>query len=147
MSCRIEAVVKLRPAVAAVLLALLLGACGNKEDRLNYSPPKPGVPATTADVSGIFRTIHQGTLQLRGNGELNLVIPAAFGATSGTFTLRDGDATVRTGNCGDQVGAYRLQVVPGPIVSKSTILFEAVSDPCRERQRYLTVDPWVYADS
>jgi hypothetical protein len=141
-------VVKIRPAVATVLLAGLLAACGDRDERLNVQPPEVGVvPASTADVSGIYRSIHQGLLQIRGNGDLNLIVPEAFGATTGTFALQDGDVTVRTENCGDQVGAYRLEVVAGPIVGKSTLVFEAVDDPCPERQRYLTIDPWVYADS
>jgi len=140
-------VVNLRPALAALLLAPLLAACGDRNERLNFRPPTLGVPATAAEVTGIYRSIHQGLLQLRGNGELNLVVPEAFGATSGTFTLLDGDVTVRTQNCGDQVGTYRLEVVAGPIVSKSTLVFETVQDPCEERRRYLTIDPWVYGDS
>ncbi len=139
--------VNIRPAVAALVLALLLGACGDRDERLNFRPPTLGVPATATDVTGIYRSIHQGLLQLRGNGDLNLVIPEAFGATTGTFTLREGDVTVRTLNCGDQMGSYRLQVVPGPIVEKASLVFETVADPCAERVRYLTVDPWVYADS
>lgn len=142
-----RAVVNLRPAVAALVLAVLLLACGDRDERLNFRPPAFGVPASTADVNGIYRSIHQGLLQLRVNGELNLVVPEGFGATSGTFTLHDGAATVRTESCGEQVGSYRLEVVPGPIVDKASIVFEAVDDPCQERLRYLTIDPWVYADS
>jgi hypothetical protein len=140
-------VMNVRPAAAALVLAVVLVACGDRNERLNFRPPEFGVPSDTAAVNGIYRSIHQGLLQLRINGDLNLVIPESFGATSGTFTLRDGEATVRTENCGEQVGSYRLQVVPGPIVEKASIVFEAVDDPCAERLRYLTIDPWVYADS
>ena len=45
------------------------------------------------------------------------------------------------------MGAYTIEVVPGPIVYKSTLIFKAVDDPCAERLKYLTIDPWVYADS
>ena len=133
--------------VVAVVVALVLSACGDRDERLNFRPPALGVPATRADVNGIYRSIHQGLLQLRLNGELNLVIPESFGATSGTFSLQDGVATVRTENCGNQVGSYKLEVVAGPIVEKASIVFEAVDDPCAERLKYLTIDPWVYADS
>ena len=137
----------MKSVVAAVVVTVVIGACGDRDERLNFRPPALGVPATTADVNGIYRSIHQGLLQLRLNGDLNLVIPEAFGATSGTFHLQDGEATVRTENCGDQVGSYKLQVVAGPIVEKASIVFEAVDDPCAERLKYLTIDPWVYADS
>lgn len=136
-----------RLVVVATVAALTLMACGDRAERLNFRPPEFGVPATAEDISGIYRSIHQGLLQLRANGQLNLVVPEVIGATSGTFTLADGRATVRTDNCGDQVGAYTVEVVPGPIVQKSTLVFEAVEDACAERQRYLTIDPWVYADS
>ena len=139
--------VHLRSALAVALLAVTLTACGDKAERTNFRPPELGVPATAAGVTGIYRSVHQGLLQLRGNGELNLIVPEGPGATTGTFTLDNGVATVRTDNCGDQVGAYTVEVVPGPIVYKSTLIFKAVDDPCAERLKYLTIDPWVYADS
>ncbi len=138
--------VNLRALVAVALLALSLGACSDPPPS-NYRPPDLGVPATGADITGIYRTIHQALLQLRGNGELNLIIPAGVGATSGTFAVDNGRVTVRTERCGDQVGAYQVEVHAGPIVSRSTLVFEAVDDPCAERRKYLTIDPWVYADS
>ena len=139
--------VNIRPVLAALLLVVLSGACGDRAERLNVRPPAFGVPASPTEVSGIYRSIHQGLLQLRGNGDLNLVVPEGFGATSGTFTLRDGEVKVLTENCGDEVGDYRLRVEPGPIVGKSTLVFETVDDPCAERAKYLTIDPWVYGDS
>ena len=144
------ALVTIRPGpaagLAAVALALVLGGCGDPPPS-NYRPPEVGVPATAKDVTGIYRTIHQGLLQLRGNGDLNLVIPTHIGATFGTFTLEDGAATVRTDNCGDQVGTYTVEVLAGAGIGRSTIMFESVDDPCAVRQKYLTIDPWVYADS
>jgi hypothetical protein len=139
-------VVNLRSVVAVALLALTMGACSDPPPS-NYRPPDLGVPATGADITGIYRTIHQGLLQLRGNGDLNLVIPAGVGATSGTFSVDNGRVTLRTERCGDQVGSYQVEVHAGPIVSRSTLVFEAVDDPCAERRKYLTIDPWVYADS
>ena len=37
--------------------------------------------------------------------------------------------------------------VGGAGIGRSTLMFETVDDPCAERQKYLTIDPWVYADS
>ena len=140
---------KIRPRTTAVLvgIAVALTGCGDKAERTNFRPPDLGVPAAAADITGIYRSVHQGLLQLRGNGELNLIAPEGIGATTGSFTLADGAATVRTANCGEQVGNYTIEVVAGPIVSKSTLIFDAVHDPCAEREKYLTIDPWVYADS
>jgi hypothetical protein len=141
-----RAVVHIRSLVAVAVLALPLSACSDPPPS-NYRPPAVGVPATGADITGIYRTIHQGLLQLRGNGELNLIIPEGIGATSGTFTVNDGHVTVHTDGCGDQTGSYKVEVHPGPILTRSTLEFEAVDDPCAERLKYLTIDPWVYADS
>ncbi|MEA2828558.1 MAG: hypothetical protein QOG43_2997 [Actinomycetota bacterium] len=138
--------VNIRSLVAVAVLALTVGACSDPPPS-NYRPPDLGVPATGADITGIYRTIHQGLLQLRGNGELNLIIPEGIGATSGTFAVKDGHVTVHTDGCGDQVGAYNVEVLPGPVISRSTLMFEAVDDPCAARLKYLTIDPWVYADS
>lgn len=138
---------RLRPVPLLLALAAFLVACGDREERLNFRPPELGVPATASDITGIYRSIHQGLLQLRGNGELNLIVPEGPGPTAGSFELRDGELTVRTENCGAQVGSYRVEVVAGPIVGKSTLVFRTVDDPCQEREWYLTIDPWVYADS
>jgi len=139
-------VLRVRPFVAALFLLVAAGAC-SEQPASNYRPPAVGVPAAAADVTGIYRTIHQGLLQLRANGDLNLIVPDAIGATVGNFTLREGAATVRTQNCGEQEGSYTIEVVPGPVMNKSTLVFTAVDDPCGERRKYLTIDPWVYADS
>ncbi|MEA2972400.1 MAG: hypothetical protein QOG82_858 [Actinomycetota bacterium] len=132
--------------LAALALAPALGACSDPPAS-NYRPPELGVPASAEEVTGIYRTIHQGLLQLRGNGDLNLVIPTHIGATFGTFTLENGAATVRTDNCGDQVGTYTVEVLAGAGIGRSTLMFETVDDPCAVRQKFLTIDPWVYADS
>lgn len=128
-------------------LAVTLTACGgDRSERLNIRPPAPGIPAGASNVSGIYRSIHQGLLQLRANGELSLIIPDVS-ASAGTFTLDQGDLVVRTVPCGDQVGTYRMVVTGEQIPGEAILNITAVDDPCEERRRYLTIDPWIYADS
>ena len=45
------------------------------------------------------------------------------------------------------MGTYTIEVLAGPGIGRSTLMFETVDDPCAVRQKYLTIDPWVYADS
>ncbi len=129
-----------------VLLALLT-ACGDRAERMNVRPPSPGVPADGSQVVGIYRSIHQGVLQLRGDGDLTLIVPEGPGATSGTYSLRDGRLEVFTDGCGDQLGDYRVEVTGEQQAGKAVLNITAVDDPCAERRRYLTIDPWVYANS
>lgn len=138
------------PLAASVLtlaLAGMLGACGgDRSERLNIRPPAPGTPSGAATVSGIYRSIHQGVLQLRANGELSLIIPDVS-ASAGTFTLDNGDLTVTTGRCGDEVGRYRMEVTGVQLPGEAILNITAVEDACDERRTYLTIDPWIYADS
>lgn len=133
---------------AAFLAAgLTLASCGgDRNERLNIRPPAPGIPSGAASVSGIYRSIHQGLLQLRENGELSLIIPDVS-ASAGTFTLEDGNLVVQTARCGAESGRYRLEVTGEQLPGKATLNITAVDDPCDERRRYLTIDPWVYGDS
>ena len=110
-------------------------------------PPPPGVPSEISEVTGIYRSVHQGVLQLRATGDFILIIPDGVGATSGRFTLDDGTVLVSTENCGNDIGTYKLRVTGEQKPGKAALEFEAVDDPCEERRRYLTVDPWVYAVS
>ena len=145
------ALVTIRPGLAAGLaalaLTLALGGCSNPPPS-NYRPPELGVPASADEVTGIYRTIHQGLLQLRGNGDLNLVdprptsAPPAARSPSTTGPPPSGPTTVATSRA-----AYTIEVLAGSGIGRSTLIFEAVDDPCAERQKYLTIDPWVYADS
>jgi hypothetical protein len=136
--------------LVAAGLFLLAAACNadkvvQKEE--NVRPPQPGTPAAPADVSGIYRTIHQGVLQLRSDGSFVLIVPASPGTSQGTFTLVDGNLTVHTDVCGGAEGDYMVVVTGKPIAGQATLTFTAVSDDCGSRQHYLTVDPWVYANS
>ncbi len=131
----------------ALLLLAALAACGDRDERLNVRPPRPGVPADGSEVVGIYRSIHQGLLQLRGDGDLTLIIPDGPGATSGTYSLRDGRLEVFTERCGDQLGDYRVEVTGEQLAGKAVLNITAVDDACAERRKYLTIDPWVYANS
>ena len=135
--------------LAVVLLAALSGACGVMRDEpaSNVRPPAPGVPASAEQVTGIYRSIHQGLLQLRADGDFILVVPEGPGATSGTFTLSDGRLSVYTDACGQETGDYDVVVTGKQEAGKATLNLTAVDDPCADRRHYLTVDPWVYANS
>ncbi len=138
----------MRRSVALILLVLVvLPACRDRAERLNIRPPRPGVPADGSEVVGIYRSIHQGLLQLRGDGDLTLIIPDGPGATSGTYALRDGRLEVFTERCGDVSGDYRVEVTGEQEPGKAVLRLTAVDDPCDERRKYLTIDPWVYANS
>ena len=131
-----------------VLTVALLAGCGRSaEERSNVRPPRPGTPERAADVQGIYRTIHQGLLQLRGDGSFVLIVSGEPGPSSGTYTVENGRLAVRSEACGATVGDYRVEVGGQPVAGKATLHFTAVGDDCEERRRSLTVDPWVYANS
>lgn len=129
------------------MLALAFGACGDRDERTNVRPPAAGVPAAPADVQGIYRTIHQGLLQLRGDGEFVLILPAGQGPSAGRYQLEEGVLTVQTDKCGDAVGEYRIEVAGEQEAGKARLLFATIRDACGERDRALTLAPWVYANS
>lgn len=134
---------------SVLVLALVASACSvvKAKPAMNVRPPAPGVPATGDAVTGIYRSIHQGVLQFRKNGGFVLIVPAGPGASAGTFTLRDGRLEVRSKPCGDQTGTYDAVVTGTQEAGKSVLNLSAVQDPCTDRRYYLTVDPWVYANS
>lgn len=139
----------MRRLVAVLLLAAACAGCSALKDKpaTNVRPPSPGVPAEAKDVTGIYRSIHQGVLQLRADGEFVLVVPEGPGPTSGTFTLSQGHLSVYTKSCGQQTGDYDVVVTGEAEAGKAVLNFSAVNDPCEARRHYLTVDPWVYANS
>jgi hypothetical protein len=132
-----------------VLLALTAGACSvmKATPASNVRPPAPGVPATAKDVTGIYRSIHQGLLQLRSDGDYVLVVPEGPGPTSGTFTLSDGRLIVHSEACGPGTGDYDVVVTGEQEAGKAVLNISVVRDDCEDRRRYLTIDPWVYANS
>lgn len=139
----------MKRALAILLLAVISGGCSAMKatPSSNVQPPAPGVPARVQDVTGIYRSIHQGLLQLRGDGEFVLIVPEGPGPTAGRFTLSDGRLVVHTEACGREPGDYDVVVTGTQEAGKATLNFSAVDDPCEERRWYLTIDPWVYANS
>lgn len=137
---------RLLAALAVVLAGVALSSCTDPPPS-NVRPPAAGVPAGPADVAGIYRSIHQGLLQLRSDGKVALIIPGPPGSRSGRFTLQAGRVTVQTNRCGDAIGEYDVSVTGEQKPGKATLTFSGVHDDCEERLHYLTVDPWVYADS
>lgn len=137
---------RLLPALAALIFAVGGTACRDAPAS-NVRPPRPGVPGAPAEVAGIYRSVHQGLLQLRGDGELVLIVPGPPGSRAGRFTLQAGRMTVQTNRCGDDIGEYDVQVTGQQQAGKAVLNLVGVRDACEERLRYLTIDPWVYADS
>ena len=135
--------------LAAALLVLIAGGCSAMKAKpsSNVQPPAPGVPATAEEVTGIYRSIHQGLLQLRADGDYILVVPDGPGPTSGSFTLSAGRMIVYSEACGPETGDYDVVVTGEPAAGKAVLNISAVRDSCEDRRRYLTVDPWVYANS
>jgi len=132
----------------ALFLAVLTAGCSlHDPPASNVKPPRPGVPASITEVTGIYRTIHQGLLQLRGDGRFVLVVPEGPGPSSGSYTLSNGRLSVTTKGCGTTTGEYDVVVSGVQEAGKAVLNIAAVDDSCENRRRYLTVDPWVYANS
>ena len=136
--------------LALFCAAVALAGCGSKE-RLaamqNVKPPAAGTPNAPADVSGIYRSLHSATLQLRADGTITMIVPQGAGATNGRFTLQQGRLEMQTSGCGETPGSYDVVVTGEQKAGKATLVITGVDDPCEARLRDLTRDPWVYADS
>ena len=132
-----------------VVLAAMSGACSvmKASPSSNVQPPAPGIPATADDITGIYRSIHQGLLQLRKDGDYVLIVPEGPGPTSGSFTLSAGRLVVYSDACGQETGDYDVVVTGEQEAGKAVLNISAVQDSCEDRRKYLTVDPWVYANS
>ena len=140
----------LRAVALAVVGLLASTGCGvqREAERVqNVKPPRAGTPAGPSDVSGIYRSLHQAVLQLRGDGTVVLIDPSGGGPSSGTFTLAGGRLVVRSPECGDAAGTYDLVVTGPQQAGKATLVITAVGDTCTARRTALTRDSWVYADS
>jgi len=129
------------------LVVMTTGCSLHDPPASNVKPPRPGVPASITDVTGIYRSIHQGLLQLRSNGQFVLLIPDGPGPSSGSYTISNGRLSVTTKGCGATTGEYDLLVSGVQEAGKAVLNIAAVDDGCDARRHYLTVDPWVYANS
>jgi hypothetical protein len=49
--------------------------------------------------------------------------------------------------CGQETGDYDVVVSGEREAGKAILHITAVQDPCENRKQYLTVDPWIYANS
>ena len=131
------------------IVAVVTGCNANREmeRQSNVKPPRPGTPARATDVTGIYRSIHQGLLQLRADGTFVLIVPEGPGPTAGTYTLDNGRLQVRTDRCGNAAGSYDVVVSGQQKAGKAVLRITPVDDGCAERRHYLSVDPWIYANS
>ena len=135
--------------VPLLVLAVLSVSCSSMKAKpsSNVQPPAPGVPAAAEDVTGIYRSIHQGLLQLRADGDYVLIVPEGPGPSSGSFTLSKGRLSVYSEACGQETGDYDVVVTGEQEAGKAVLTLTAVRDPCQDRRKYLTIDPWIYANS
>jgi len=133
-----------------VVVVVVLSGCGTKERMAkmqNVKPPAAGTPGGPGDVSGIYRSAHLGTLQLRSDGTITLIVPNGGGASAGRFTLQQGRIEMQTSGCGETDGSYNIAVTGAQKAGKATLVITGIDDQCASRLRDLTRDPWVYADS
>ena len=136
----------MRYRVALLMLAVLVIAtagCGRRNT--NVVPPKPGVPERADDIVGIYRTTQGSLLQLRKSGEFFIV--AGGRPIDGRFTLVEGRMTMRTEQCGEQVGEYDLRVTGKAEPNKAQLRFTVVDDTCAVRRAPLVDQRWVYVES
>jgi hypothetical protein len=124
-------------AIAIVMCALALAACSNPAP----APPKPlGTPKNVDDITGIWRSLHQNTLELRKNGTFVLITTTGSDAMAGDYSLSQDQITFfDTKGCGDAQGTYRIQAS-----SKDRMQLSEPNDTCGARKLGLS-DPFVYA--
>jgi len=128
--------VRLRALTIAIALCCL-AACGASKP----APAKPlRTPTKVDDVTGIWRSVHQNTLELRRNGTF-VLITSVSEAMAGDYSLVQDQMTVfNTKTCGGAQGTYHVQVAP-----KERMLITDADDTCGPRRMGLTSDPFVYA--
>src|SRR3954469_8267521 len=124
-------------ALASAIALCMLAACSSS------TPPPPkamGTPSKIDDVTGIWRSVHQNTLELRKNGTFVLITTVGSDAMAGDYTLAQDKITFfDTKGCGDAQGNYRIQVSP-----KDRMQLSEPDDTCGPRKLGLS-DPLVYA--
>jgi hypothetical protein len=104
------------------------------------APPKPlATPQNVDELTGIWRSSHQNTLELRKNGTFVLITPVSE-AMAGNYTLSQDMITFfDTKGCGSAQGTYRIQASP-----KGSMQLSQPDDTCAQRKLGLS-DPLVYA--
>jgi hypothetical protein len=131
-------VTRVRALATAIALCMLVACSSN-----SAIPTHPGplaAPKTVDDVTGIWRTVRQNTLELRKTGSYALISPVA-NAMGGNFALNADRITFsNTKGCGSADGVYRIQVSP-----KNKIVLTEPDDVCAPRRIALTSDPLIYA--
>ena len=124
-------------ALAIAIALCLLVACSSPAP----APPKPlATPKTVDELTGIWRTVHQNTLELRKNGTFVLITTAGNDALAGDYTLSQDKITFfNTKGCGAAQGNYRIEVSP-----KDRLQLSLPDDTCGPRKLGLS-DALVYA--
>lgn len=129
---------RVRTLVIASALCLFV-ACSSP------APPPPkalGTPRNVDELTGIWRTVKQNTLEMRLKGTYVLITPVTeTAAMAGDFTLDQGRMTFFNDKaCGNAQGTYRIQVA-----AKDRLVLDEADDACVPRRTALTSDPFVYA--
>lgn len=126
---------RVRALAAAAALSLLV-ACSSSTP----APPKPlATPKSVDDITGIWRTVHQNTLEFRKNGTF-VLITTVSNAMAGNYTLSQDKITFfDTNGCGSLQGTYRIQASP-----QGRMELSDPDDTCGPRKLGLS-DPFVYA--
>ena len=124
-------------ATAIAIALCLFGGCSNNS---TPAPPKPlATPKTVDDVTGIWRTVHQNTLEFRKNGTF-VLITTVSDAMAGNYSLSQDKITFfDTKGCGSAQGSYRIQVSV-----KDRMELSEPDDTCGQRKLGVS-DPLVYA--
>jgi hypothetical protein len=96
-------------------------------------------PKSVDDITGIWRTVHQNTLEFRKNGTF-VLITTVSNAMAGNYTLSQDKITFfDTNGCGSLQGTYRIQASP-----QGRMELSDPDDTCGPRKLGLS-DPFVYA--
>jgi len=123
--------------LAVALVLALLSSCVHSEEE---KAKTPRTPRQVSEVTGIWRTLHQNTLELRQKGTY-VLITSVSKALAGEFSLEQDHITFFNDDvCGGPSGTYRIQVA-----SEQKLLLSEPDDPCTLRRTQLTADPFVYA--
>ena len=126
---------RVRALAIAIALCALVACSGSTP-----APPKPlATPQNVDAVTGIWRSVHQNTLEIRRNGTF-VLITTVSDAMAGNYSLSQDKITFfDTKGCGSAQGTYRIQASP-----KGRMELTEPDDTCGPRKLGLS-DPLVYA--